>query len=180
MANDVRQFLGVWALPVFIGLAVSCVVAAFIAGNERWGVEEFVTRFRRRGRYLRWLSMACLAAMGAMIASGVETVHVVATVGAAQVTSGTPETVASIAVAGLVAALLASVYRYIVRLAYFYDSRADALDLLGLKKKSPLDRDELDNLARLMRVLAPEGVHYPSASGALKALGKPLTKDTDK
>ena len=116
-----------------------------------------VTRLRRRARYLRWLSMGCLAVLGAMMVSGVETVRL----------GGQGEKIASIAIAGVVAIVLASVYRYIVRLAYFFDGRADAFQLLGrVEKKSRT----VGVLARLTRILAPERVSYEGMGSALKAL----------
>jgi branched-subunit amino acid transport protein len=141
---------------LFVLAVVVCVMGAFWFGRESDDL-AIVTRLRRRARYLRWLSMGCLAVMGAMVVSGVETVRV----------GGQGEKIASIAMAGIVAIVLASVYRYIVRLAYFFDGRADAFQLLGrVEKKSRT----VGVLARLTHILAPERVSYEGIGAALKAL----------
>jgi hypothetical protein len=147
-----------WPLVLFIAATGSCVMGAFWFGREPDG-ESVLVRLRNRARYLRWLSMACLGAMGAMVASGVDTVRFI---------GDDKVKIASVAMAGLVAVVLASVYRYIVRLAYFFESRADAFQVLD-----EVAEDELRGvraLAQLTAILSPDRVAFESVGSALKGM----------
>jgi hypothetical protein len=160
-----------WPLVLFIVATGSCVIGAFWFGREPDG-ESVLVRLRNRARYLRWLSMACLGAMGAMVASGVHAIEI----------SGDDKgkvAIASVAMAGLVAVVLASVYRYIVRLAYFFEARADAFQLLD-----EVAEDELRGvraLAQLTAILSPERVAFESVGSALKGMAPvPLGEKRDR
>ena len=142
----------------FVGVAVACIGVGFLLG-ERDAERHYVKRFRARARYLRWLSMSCLCIMGAMVTT-------------ATTLAGEKQPGGLIAF-GLVAAVLASVYRYIVRLSYFYDARADGFDLLtGTTVPEFRAREaikSLEDYAQLVAILSPDRVEYSSASTALKS-----------
>lgn len=164
---QVLEFLSAISLLSFIVVAAICVAIAFVRGNDHKAT-HYVDRFRRRARYLRWLSMACLAALGAMLVAAMKV--------------ATPENspLGVIAVFGLVVAVLASVYRYIVRLAYFYDSRADAFEIVGLNANPSLGLKgataHLAACARLIRMLSPEPVEFSSTGGSLDKILKLVSK----
>ena len=151
-----------WLILLFVVAIVFCVVGAFRVGGEPKDA-DIVTRLRNRARYLRWLSMGCLAVMGAMVAAGVETVHL---------GDKGPEKIASVAMAGIVAVVLASVYRYIVRLAYFFEARADAFQLLVQSVDAKSRTVEV--LAHLTDLLAPDHMSYEGTGTALKGLAAAL------
>jgi hypothetical protein len=99
--------------------------------------------------------MSCLALMGAMLTAAVRATH-----------PAKPSELGPIAVFGLMAAVLASVYRYIVRLAYFYEARADAFELLGVTKSLGTvsgPKEITDSCAALLPLLSPDKVEYPNA-----------------
>jgi hypothetical protein len=84
---------------------------------------------------------------------------------------------------GLAAAVLASVYRYIVRLSYFYESRADAVHLYwsnGTPDLTDKGGKTMRACARLMRDLSPEEVQFPSALSSLKHVADALLKKPSK
>jgi hypothetical protein len=152
--------LAPWA---FVGVAIVCLVLGVYFG-ERNAERKFVVRFRGRARYLRWLSMSCLAVMGFMVTMATRL-------------TGDGQAGGLVAF-GLVAAVLASVYRYIVRLAYFYDARADAFELL-LGETEPKFRGAdgatpLEDYSRLVAILSPDAVEYSSATTALNSAAEAL------
>lgn len=102
--------------------------------------------------------MSCLAIMGAMVTAGIKAAKPDGALGA-------------VAVFGLVAAVLASVYRYIVRLAYFYDARADVFELLEGGRKPNIAGSSgmtVDACVQLLRLISPDAVEYSGNADALK------------
>lgn len=155
-AEYTQRFLGAWSVPIFALSAVTCLVCGLGVG-EREGEHRFVNRFRARARYLRWLSMSCLSVVGAMLAASVKAVA--------------PDALGRAAIFGLGAALLASVYRYIVRLSYFYESRADLLALIGKDSEPRLVGEEpvsMETCAQIALLLTPDAVEYPANADSLK------------
>jgi hypothetical protein len=160
------RWLSAWALPGFALLAVATLVVGLLVDERRMD-DDFVRRFRGRARYLRWLSMSCLALMGAMVSAGINAVQPGAGLGTA-------------AVFGLVAAVLASVYRYIVRLAYFYEARADVFELLRGDCKPAIFGESgvtVNTCGQLLLFLAPETVEYSSSVDSLKKAVDAWSKD---
>jgi hypothetical protein len=72
VADHIVTVVGSWVLPALVTLCAICVVVAFVRGEKRTPL-SFGDQLRRRARYLRWLSMACLATLGAMVAAAVRT-----------------------------------------------------------------------------------------------------------
>ena len=66
---------------------------------------------------------------------------------------------AQVAVLGIVSAILVWVYRYIIKLSYFYDARADALAVLKNNDddthRQQLEVGELDDFKRILQLLSP-------------------------
>jgi hypothetical protein len=153
---------------VLLVLVFACIATGFVFGERENHV--YPERWRHRARYLRWLSMACLAAMALLVAQVV----------AIQQSSQTSSSFGSSVVLGLLAAVLAAVYRYIVRLAYFYEARADAADLMPKGPNKELDlttHERLIRFALLCQSLSPDQIEYPKAEDVLGGLLKITQKN---
>jgi hypothetical protein len=92
--------------------------------------------------------MACLSAIGALVSIAFSS----------PMNSEAVQT-AQVAVLGIVSAILVWVYRYIIKLSYFYDARADALAVLKNNDddthRQQLEVGELDDFKRILQLLSP-------------------------
>lgn len=150
-----------YSLLLLILIAVIFLIGAYKKGRER--NTQFPERWRRRASFMQWISWACLTFMAWLVMFLVFTGF-----GSTQDKSGT---IFSALVLGLFATVLASIYRYIVRLAYFYEALADAADLIkGESKEFELDQEgePLNQFVLLAATLSPETVEYSKVVESLE------------
>ena len=138
------------------------VIGAYKVGRER--DTQFPERWRRRAKFMQWISWACLTFMAWLVMFLVNTEF-----------DSIPDHLNAIffaLVLGLFATVLASIYRYIVRLAYFYEALADAADLIMGESKSGFKLDQggefLNKFVLLATTLSPETVQYSKVVENLK------------
>lgn len=163
-----------WVLFPIVLVCLAGGVVLFLRQAFRQGREEdgdnavrFPLRWRRRAMFLRWVSWACLAFMALLVA-------VVVFIEMVCDLAGKLEVIGSVLVFGLFATALVSVYRYIVRLAYFYEALADAADLTAGNPAPDFQISEanIDMFVILVATVSPETVEYAKAVDSLEVAQK--------